>query len=513
MLTVVKIPGDNFYTLAKGGKTRLFSLQDLALEPGAERFIEQNFLLKKFTSHSELQAAHLVENIARADMSFWDTARSIVLMRDTLAKEMGKPIGQAELGTLLKSKGVVVDEKLPHDCLFTVNEFTGLGNLAQGLARRHVRDTLRPTFTTLNTFWCKHNGRTAAEFTELHRSWVASYAATTDVYDLDVLQAHIQVEAATALNYPMDLFAACLKLSGKDEHKKASIEELVELSSAGSRQLDDADRPELQLEGKASELSPELALLSQRLSTKGGLAEMRGGDQLPDPSLSTLDDENDDESEGDSGADSKIGFAGVPGLQVATGLTPRAPKADTLDQNDSGLATPRQSQTSLPGVVLNQLTGTVSADFGEHPSPEENTWQAVQHLADTAGILSLLKPCKELPARFFVDLPQVGFLGDSSTDIAVEAWWLLAAISGQIVQSLAETMPESDFKSAFLNVEGWDQTLAEQLGGMMLIDSAWLVDILINTDHALSQPLQGLLQALRAQDTAAKQGTDTGVSS
>jgi ParB family protein of integrating conjugative element (PFGI_1 class) len=518
MLTVVKIPGDNFYTVAKGGKTRLFGLQDLALEPGGDRFIEQNFLLKKFTSHSELQAAHLVENIARADMSFWDTARSIVLMRDTLAKEMGKPLSQPEFAQLLKSKGVVVDVLLAPDCIFTVNEFSGLGKLAQGLARRHVRDTLRPAFTSLNTFWCKHPGRTAAEFTEVHRSWVASYAGTTDEYDLDVLQAHIQVEAAAALNYRANLFTACIKLSAKDEHKKASVEELIELSSAASSyaaaaassagmaaKASPTDDPEFQLDGKAEELSPELALLSQRLSTKGGLAAMRGGDQLPDPSLSNGNDDdgsgNGNDDDDDSHVDSKIGFAGVPGLQVATGLTPRLPKsttAATTDQSPAGQGSPSAAQNSLPGVV--------SSDAEVQLSPDATSWQAIQHVADTAGILSLLKPCEVLPAKFFVDLPQAGFLGDSSTDIAVEAWWLLAAISGQIVLSLAEIMPESDFKSAFLNVDEWDQTLAEQLGGVMLIDSAWLVDILINTNHALSQPLHALLSALRAQDAATKLG-------
>ena len=76
---VTKRPGSNQWMMAKGGNTRLAILQDLA-KNGKEpkKWVHHDFLIKPYIKESELLAAHLIENIQRSDMTFWEIGRAHV---------------------------------------------------------------------------------------------------------------------------------------------------------------------------------------------------------------------------------------------------------------------------------------------------------------------------------------------------------------------------------------------------------------------------------------------------
>jgi len=85
-LVVTKRPGASRYMLAKGGKTRLEILQELAAED--PRFEYQDFDVVPYKSESELLVAHIVENNQRDGMSFWDTANGYLKLRDKRSREL-----------------------------------------------------------------------------------------------------------------------------------------------------------------------------------------------------------------------------------------------------------------------------------------------------------------------------------------------------------------------------------------------------------------------------------------
>src|SRR5574343_1435164 len=75
-MTVVKQPGEEIYTLARGGGTRYQILCELYEETKDERFNAVDYELIPFTNDDDLYISHAIENGLRGDMCFWDNAES-----------------------------------------------------------------------------------------------------------------------------------------------------------------------------------------------------------------------------------------------------------------------------------------------------------------------------------------------------------------------------------------------------------------------------------------------------
>ena len=209
-LQVTKRPGDNFYTLAKGGKTRLLALQELA-ERNPAKWEHHDFLEVAYVSEAELLTAHLVENLQRSDMTFWDTAQGIVSMREALAQEAGRALSQRDFAQALKSRGLEIAQAMVNDCLFVTSHYASLGELKQQLARNDIRNVLRPGHSALAGVWSLHNGRTEDEFDRHYHEWVLNYPITHGAYDPGVLQTHVHALAAQALGYSDASLSAMLQ--------------------------------------------------------------------------------------------------------------------------------------------------------------------------------------------------------------------------------------------------------------------------------------------------------------
>jgi hypothetical protein len=67
--------------LARGGKTRLKALQELAKED-PEKWGKLDFHEIPWVSESDIFVAHMVENTKRKSMCFWDLAEAIETLRD-----------------------------------------------------------------------------------------------------------------------------------------------------------------------------------------------------------------------------------------------------------------------------------------------------------------------------------------------------------------------------------------------------------------------------------------------
>ena len=118
-LQVTKRPGEDFYTLAFGGNTRLSILKELYEETGDKSFYNQKVDYIPFTDELSLIVKANIENDMRSDVSFFDKAASAILLRDHWLEQSGE--------TSMTSRGLadLCDEK-------------GMSNVSQTIASIYI---------------------------------------------------------------------------------------------------------------------------------------------------------------------------------------------------------------------------------------------------------------------------------------------------------------------------------------------------------------------------------------
>lgn len=112
-LVVTVPPGEDTYTIAAGGNTRLRILTELYRETGDPGFAQVPCVLRPWRGESDLLLAHLTENDLRAGLSFIDKARAFVDLAARLAAVRGRTEpSQREYVDLLKGRGLGVSQTL-----------------------------------------------------------------------------------------------------------------------------------------------------------------------------------------------------------------------------------------------------------------------------------------------------------------------------------------------------------------------------------------------------------------
>jgi hypothetical protein len=144
--------------------------------------------------------------------------------------------------------------------------------------------------------------------------------------------------------------------------------------------------------------------------------------------------------------------------------------------------------------------------------------------AAPAGVLDLVLECAEsvgieqyvapasMPFGFFMEIPPAGALGVDAADLAVQGWWILANLSGQlnpdldmVLQSLdargelmlPDTGPDG-FRACLEDEERWRDAVVERLGGQTLLDAEFLVRVMTSSTHPMADTLVEIVAAMRA---------------
>jgi ParB family protein of integrating conjugative element (PFGI_1 class) len=485
-LQVTKRPGDKGYTLAKGGKTRLLALQELA-RTNPEKWAEHDFLIVPYVSEAELLAAHLVENIQRADMTFVDTAQGIVSMQEALTQEAGKALSQRDFSQALKTKGLDVGQAMINDCLFVTAHYAGLGEMTQKIARNDVRNTLRPGHTLLNSMWTLHAHKTEGEFDSAYHEWVGNYPITHAAYDPHVLQTHLQALASAALGYTSETFDRMLQALRLQP--QSTLPDLVAPPSPSN--------------------APS-ALGNHDDQTDHG---------EPDHGEQVGNDGSDDGDQNDAGAVSPeqglqnlsqtLSGGGQSGLRVAQGLVPNKPSGG---HNDGDFPSSHYEAGHEADFGQNASGGNFQPDLSGL-SPQEiahsNLQAALEQFADVAGVGQLVQS-SGLRYGFYMELPQPEFLGVSHEDLPVQAWWFLANMSGQLLVDdgvldasdangfLIPDTGDQGYKFAASNEEVWPTAVVERLGGVTLLNFDFVHHLLTHPGHPLGDAAYALFNACRS---------------
>lgn len=506
-LTVCRLPDGRFVT-AKGGGTRLEALHQLASETDeqgnptadAKRFEYLDFDEVKFVSDVGLLAAHLAENIEREDMCFWDTAAGVVMMRKEVEKELGRALGGREFFEQLKKRGL---SKVVHENLsvydYAVSQLYSLSMaVLPKLSRNDVRDHLRPTLGLLESFWSKHSH--TGEFTDMQQSWLSLYDAGPDAnrYSIQGLVSYLQDQMARHLGYELSTFERLLSA-----HKLDPAAPLEQLKQSEQQQTKPLADPVTQTQS----LAPTSVETGDTLPPAEGGHPPSGAEETEDQRVSREGLENLNRSLANANT-LRTGLPdGVSGGQ-ASGFDADTNNTDGFDDNDPNNG---QFADPIPGGVktaathqLNFKTPTGPLQIksgGTQPSdtsqahvpgldPRSSALQIMRmhldQLADQVGIRDFVVDAPAMPYGFFMEIPPVGLLGADSQDLAVQGWWLLANLSGQLPADidaflasgmLPDTGPDG-YLQCLADVDVWQEVVLSSLGGQTLLDAGFVVQVL-----------------------------------
>ena len=502
MFALTKRPGETHYITAKGGCTRLASLQRLAEEEPA-RFEYADFLVVPYKSESELLAGHLVENIQRSRMSFWDTAQGILGMKSTLEEELSRALSSREFAESLKGQGLKTEDTLLIDYRFLYNFLSGIhADFRMAIGRNDIRYQLRPFFGLAEALWGKHPGLPV--FDQEFAGWVSSYQ-DVDGYSADRLIEHLQSQLALRLDYSRDQvisMLAVLKLK-----KEASLDELLSPSESRAEELIQSHEDAAEHSGEDAQQPTGTNVLSPSSLTGGALS---GNDLSTTPPPATAStpsspDTRTPQPQAPAPAPSLGGVPGASGLMVATGLTPN-PKTKPGYSDPNAAAAQQHLGLSAGG----------SATQSDSPA---SLLELLRECAESVGIASYVVQAS-MPFGFFMEIPPAGALGVDAADLAVQGWWILANLSGQlradldlVLQSLdaqgelmlPDTGPDG-FRACLEDEDLWREAVVERLGGQTLLDSELVIQAVTSGTHPMADFLVEILAAMRANSRADQGG-------
>ena len=494
-LYITKRPGSNQWILARGGKTRLTALQALAAKDPA-KWLYHDFLIKLFSKESDLLASHLIENIQRSDMSFWDTAKGLMTMRDEMVKELSFSLNLKDFGQRLKGTGLDTAERDLQEYFFAIGYLAGLGDLSQKLAKDHVRSVLRPQYQNLRFISAKAAEGDTEGFDTLYLFWVESYPNEHKTYDCSSLQKHINFNVSQYLNVSEDELA--MMVEGYKRNNNATFDELrippfvppaaPLLPAMGSSnhqtgfaggQDDDHEHGDRDGNGDGDDFNPL------------GKHDLSGASAPhPDAGLANLA----------ATLGGGVGNAGgMRGLKVASGLTPK-PKTSEFDDGARYI-----DNSDRSGSGQDEFPGMSGLD-----AAQAQLQISLHEFAEIAGINAQLLPAPGMPLGFYMEVPKASVLG-TSAELPLQAWWFLANLSGQANSDMDATLDKVDHTGAFAlpdtgpngyrhalaDDEAWARVVAQNLGGMPLVEAAHVFAIVTDAQHPLCDAAIQLLSHIR----------------
>lgn len=419
-LTVTRRPGASQYMLYGGGNTRLQIVNELFEETGHPNFEYLTLTYRRWSTESSVIAAHLIENEARGDTTFWEKAQGLKTLKGEMERESGRPMSTAALVSEAKSLGMDIESTMAKLYLFALDRLSLIG---QWLTKTDT-ELLRKRITALSS-----------------------------------LTGRMEIKPGDC----DELVDRCLVMTGEQLRAEESLRESAEdakaveldatelcntLDTAAAAMLG-VSVPEMRQMLALLEIDPKAApdALRQTASTSSAIAPTAARQQ---------------QSLGGSAAV-------TPSAQRPLTDAPRTkPKAETPAPGQPHFQMPLNPQAMLapvtPAPVLDAAVSTDGDDPGElvdgdeptdpnHPLHISQAPKAVQtiltQIAELAGLGDVIYVVDDMPLGFFVELPIKGIEFFDGTQpvtnvrLRKAAWHVLAALSGQYDQMLVKRLPDT----------------------------------------------------------------------
>ena len=507
MLWVTKRPGSQRYVLAKGGKTRLEILKELALED-PKKWAKLTFRECPYENEADIIVAHFVENLGRADMCFWDTAKGLMDMRDILEKETGKRVDSREFAVKLKAKGIVdINKNTIQIAEYAVGYLNVLGDWKRYLVGDHVYRTYRPQLTALQELLKLHKGGDNDQFKQLSNSaiegCVTAGVARGEQYKPEAVVYAVTHAIATSLGYPVAAFERAVRIHvGTPIKSQSVLKSIVEHDPAEAVPGPAGDsQGDLGLDAGADGNAP--GAVGSDLPPASDSSPPPPPSSYPRPAhppgLPTPEEGLRNLSE--SLSKKKMpSYMGMEGVQVARGLTPRVPKSA-----DAGSAVGKVSGGPLSKEELDDLLSQ-----GEDATARLYFYEVLRKVGELGGVGEFITNApvsRWLPYGYYMELPHK-VVGTDGDDVAVMTWWFLASFAGQLVmdetldhlcgtngkEAILEDLGPGCLRHALIDTNIWRSSVLANLVGFP--DTSWLTfSILTNRKHVLTEPVYELIEA------------------
>ncbi|MCB1918339.1 MAG: hypothetical protein KDG52_21825, partial [Rhodocyclaceae bacterium] len=413
-LSVVRRPGAERYMLYMGGNTRLQILKELWEETGDERFGTVRVAIEKWRGEADVLTAHLIENEARGDTTFFEKARGVAMLREALKEERGRYLSLKDLEQETRRMGMAGNASTLAEYAFAAEHLESVG----GWLTREVSTALRIEYASLNRLVSIANlppGRfeeamalvfqNASELNPAPLGGAAHGAPAISVAQRgEVIVRRMRHAMTRLLDLPaewLDRALAALGRRGGDDEIRAL------LAGEGEHRASPG--------GQTPSLPPE----SPKVVTTG-----------PSPGPSQAKGQGDDSPLGD----------GIAPDDPRSRL-PRAAAAD-----------PVQGPTETGDLA--ELVTAIEAKTTEVDAETDLArWHRVlEAFCAEHGIADLLRTCtptQAIPAGFWLELPEEPLdlrtqdAASGSFDAIVCAFNVLAAMSGQFREATVAALPEA----------------------------------------------------------------------
>ena len=477
---ITQRPDSDRFVLAQGGNTRLSIVKELWAETNDNRFASIPCIYVEYTSETDIQIAHLIENEQRQEMCFWDKAQGYSEIREIFQSSAGKEISQRQIVTVFATHGLSVSQGLLSLLFFANDKLQSLGNVAQYLSKSKTIE-ISKTYNDLKKR-CKDDGKSEQDFEDwfvIALRDFAQYAETNTELDAGRLIEHLNISFSDYF----DIQTA--NLFEEDEC-------LPDTENSGL--------PESNLSGNLNNFQTPATAVENDF----------------DGSVKSRSSSNSD-----------------------TVRTPRVPKEysygvsepESVDNNEQDTATvlvnqPTTEPTMLPETVSQNLSGNHNGVSDTATVVYENIkeWQKalhskVQKVLDITFLSKCFVASDLFPLGFYVEYPKFDILKavipnhsamyviDRQHQDAGDVWKMLAKLSGQehfFTEIENQNNPimrlsdDSQFKQSFIDPE-FEQRLILDLFGERLYLSDKIIRWLGEAQNELSLAIKALFSTLQAK--------------
>lgn len=144
---VTRRPGESQYFVAAGGNTRLRIIKELWETTQDKRWKTLDVVYRKWRGETNVIVAHLAENEARADTTFWEKAQGIGTLRAELqAERPDAAVTASDIAEALRKAGMERGLKYVQTVLFTIDSVRPLGPF---IGFKAVYEGLAPAYRQL----------------------------------------------------------------------------------------------------------------------------------------------------------------------------------------------------------------------------------------------------------------------------------------------------------------------------------------------------------------------------
>ena len=191
---ITQRPDSDRFVLAQGGNTRLSIVKELWAETNDNRFASIPCIYVEYTSETDIQIAHLIENEQRQEMCFWDKAQAYSEIREIFQSSSGKKLSLRDCETVFATHGLSVSHALLRFFFFANDKLQALDKLAIGLSIPKTTE-ISKTYNDLKKR-CKDDGKSEQDFEDwfvIALRDFAQYAETDTELDAGRLIEHLNI--------------------------------------------------------------------------------------------------------------------------------------------------------------------------------------------------------------------------------------------------------------------------------------------------------------------------------